>query len=65
MSEFENLTCPACGELADRPLTSFVQKPQWRCSCGYSVVLPTAQVQAMLARIEIAKRLVRFGQAAD
>jgi hypothetical protein len=65
MREFENLTCPACGELCDRPLASFVAQPRWRCACGYSVVLPPVQVQGLLSRIEQAKRLVRFADAAE
>lgn len=60
MTDFENLTCPACGKLSERPLASYLAQPHWRCACGYSVTLPVAQVQAMLARIEVAKRLVRF-----
>jgi ribosomal protein S27AE len=63
MRDFENLTCPACGEPSDRPLASFVAQPRWRCGCGYSVMLPAAQVQVMLARIDKAKKLVRFADA--
>lgn len=67
MMNFEHLTCPACGEPSDRPLRTFVEQPKWRCSCGYTVLLPQAQVQAMLNRIEQAKALVRFsgGNAPD
>ncbi len=60
MEHFENLTCPACGKPSERPLASYLAQPLWRCGCGYTVTLPVAQVQAMLARIEVAKRLVRF-----
>jgi hypothetical protein len=62
---FEHLTCPACGEPSDRPLRTFVERPKWRCTCGYSVELPQAQVQAMLMRIEQAKALVRFSGASE
>jgi hypothetical protein len=60
MHDFENLTCPACGAPSGRPLATFVKQPRWKCACGFSVVVPTTQVQAMLVRIEQAKKLVRF-----
>jgi hypothetical protein len=63
MLNFDHLTCPACGELSDRPLRTFIEQPKWRCACGYTVMLPPAQVQAMLNRIEQAKALVRFSNA--
>jgi hypothetical protein len=62
MRDFEHLTCPACGEPSDRPLATFVARPRWRCRCGYTVDLPSAQVRAMLARIERARKLVRFAE---
>jgi hypothetical protein len=65
MSDFEHLTCPACGEPSDRPLRTFVDQPTWRCTCGYSVELPQAQVRAMIMRIEQAKRLLRFSNGND
>jgi hypothetical protein len=65
MHDFENLTCPACGTLSDRPLATFVVQPRWKCGCGFSVMLPTTQVQAMLSRIEKAKALVRFAEAGE
>jgi ribosomal protein S27AE len=65
MRDYENLLCPACGEPSDRPLATFVAKPRWKCGCGYSVMLPKTQVQAMLARIEQARKLVRFAEAAE
>lgn len=60
MNDFENLTCPACGAPSERPLATFVVQPRWTCACGFRVDLPTAQVRAMLVRIEQAKKLVRF-----
>ncbi len=65
MRNVDHLTCPACGEPADRPLGSFVTMPKWHCTCGFSVTLPAAQVQSMLARIEMAKRLVRFAEVPE
>ncbi len=64
MSDFEHLTCPACGEPSERPLRTFLDRPKWRCVCGYSVELPQAQVRAMIQRIEQAKALVRFSSSA-
>lgn len=65
MREFDNLTCPACGEPSSRPLATFVAQPRWKCGCGFSVMLPATQVQAMLARIELAKKLVRFAEVSE
>lgn len=62
MEHFEHLNCPACGSPSERPLASYISQPLWRCGCGFSVTLPVAQVQAMLARIEVAKRLLHSTQ---
>jgi hypothetical protein len=63
MSEPAYLSCPACGESADQPLSAFVAKPTWQCICGFRVTLPVHEIEAMLARIDRAKRLVRFSEA--
>jgi hypothetical protein len=63
MRDFEHLTCPACGEPSDRPLRTFVTQPKWRCTCGFSVMLPATK--SMLARIELAKNIVRFGDSPE
>lgn len=63
VTEASYLACPACGEPADQPLAAFVKRPSWHCACGFRVSLPVHEVEAMLARIDRAKRLVRFGQA--
>lgn len=63
LNDFEHLSCPACGDFSDRPLATFVARPKWTCVCGFSVTLPPGQVETMLARIERAKKLVRFADA--